>query len=221
MIKYTITNDWHIGSAVCQRDKILEMLKNLDTEVLILNGDIIDIDHVKRLTKKDWKILGALRKLSKRTRIIYLPGNHDYSVYELISELLGLEYMKSFDFEVCGKRYHIVHGDIFDSFLTKHWLITEIASGLYYWIQRISTRAQMVARNLKRRSKNFIKCCDKLKKHAEEYASHHGYDYIVCGHTHHLELLPDQRYINTGCFTEVEGSFLEIDKKGIHHIRII
>ena len=221
MIKYTITNDWHIGSEVCQRDKILEMLRNLNTETLILNGDIVDIDHVKRLTKKDWKILGALRKLSKHTRIIYLPGNHDFSIYELISELLGLEHMKSFDFEQCGKRYHIVHGDIFDNFLTKHWLITEIASVLYYWVQRISTKAQLMARNIKRRSKNFIKCCSQLKNSAEEYAKHHDYDYIVCGHTHHAELLPGQRYINTGCFTEIEGSYLEIDEQGNHNMQFI
>jgi hypothetical protein len=50
--KYIITSDWHIGSDVCQRDKIIKMLKSINTEILILNGDIVDIDHVKRLKKK-------------------------------------------------------------------------------------------------------------------------------------------------------------------------
>jgi len=219
-MKYTIVSDWHIGSEVCQRDKILQLLKTMDTEVLILNGDIIDIDHVKRLAKKDWKILGQLRKLSKHTRVIYLPGNHDFSVYELISELLGLEHYQSFDFELCGQRYHITHGHLFDSFITKHWLLTEIASGLYYWIQRISTKAQLLARNLKQRSKRFINCCEELKYRATKYAEHHNYDYIIIGHTHSPELLPGQRYINTGCFTEIACSYLEITTDGKHNLRI-
>ena len=64
MTEYTITNDWHIGSEVCQREKIIYFLKGLQTKTLILNGDIIDINHTKRLKKKDWEILSMLRKIS-------------------------------------------------------------------------------------------------------------------------------------------------------------
>jgi UDP-2,3-diacylglucosamine pyrophosphatase LpxH len=215
MNKYVITNDWHIGSEVCQRDKIIHFLKNLQTEVLILNGDIIDINHTKRLKKKDWEILSLLRKLSKNTRIIYIRGNHDHEVAELISELLGLEFKNEFDFVINGRKYHVTHGDFFDTFISNFPIITEIATGLYYWIQRISPKKQALARALKRQSKGFIKCCDKIKKHAEHYAEVNHYDYVICGHSHLSYFHTDSCYINTGCFTEVECSYLEIDENGI------
>jgi UDP-2,3-diacylglucosamine pyrophosphatase LpxH len=212
MYEYVVVSDWHIGSGVSQSAKIIKMLKTIETKVLILNGDIIDIDHTKRLNKHDWKILGMLRKLSKYTRIIYLPGNHDHTVYETISEFIGLEHYKSFNFDVASKRYHVVHGNLFDHFITKHWLVTEIATGLYYWLQRLSPKTHSLARALKRKSKSFIRCCDKLKDNAIAYAKYHKYDYIVCGHTHHPEI--SGNYINSGCFTEVECTYIGVTESG-------
>jgi len=214
MTEYTITNDWHIGSEVCQREKIIHFLKGLHTKTLILNGDIIDINHTKRLKKKDWEILSLLRKLSKHTRIIYIGGNHDLEVAELISELLGFEFKREFDFELANKKFHITHGDFFDTFISNFPIITEIATGLYYWIQRVSPKKQGLARALKRQSKGFIKACDKIRKHAEAHAKANKYDYVICGHTHHYFTSPESPYVNTGCFTEVDCSYVSINEHG-------
>ena len=214
MYKYVISNDWHIGSEVCQREKIIHLLKHIKTETLVLNGDIIDVEHTKRLKKKDWEILSLLRKLSKTVRIIYIRGNHDSKISEMICDLLGFEFHKEFDFELNGKKFHITHGDYFDFFISKYWLLTEIATGLYYWIQRFSTPKQVIARILKKRSKNFIKCVEKIKERASKFAIDEGYDYVVCGHTHHHYFKDGDKYINTGCFTEAECSYLTIKNGG-------
>ena len=219
MTKYTITNDWHIGSAVCQHQKIINLLKHLDTQVLVLNGDIIDIDHVRRLKKKDWEILTLLRKLSKHVRIIYLPGNHDRQISELISNLLGLEHMDKFEVLLGDKKALVIHGDGFDNFLSKYWLVTEIATGLYYYLQKFSTKRQVIARSLKRRSKRFIKCCENIKKGAKAFARAEKYDYIICGHTHASDI--DLPYINTGCFTEVDCAYVEIGDDNVPTIKHI
>jgi UDP-2,3-diacylglucosamine pyrophosphatase LpxH len=221
MTECTIVSDWHIGSEVCQRDKIINFLKNLNTKMLILNGDIIDINHLKRLTKKDWKILGLLRKHSKHIEIIYIRGNHDPEISEVISELLGLSFKKEFDVTINEVKYHITHGDYFDSFISNFSLITEIATTIYYWIQRFDSKKQTFARSIKRSSKLFTKCCNDVMNKAEKYAISKNYDHIVCGHTHRSYYDINKRYINTGCFTEIECNYLEIDTFGIAHLKTI
>lgn len=212
--KYIITSDWHIGSDVCQRDKIIKMLKSINTENLILNGDIIDINHLKRLKKKDWEILSLLRKMSKHTHIVYIRGNHDPEISSIISDLLGFDFKKEYDIQVNGIKFHITHGDIFDYFITNMWLLTEIASGIYYYIQKFSSKKQALARALKKKSKGFVKCCDNLKKRAIDYAELKGYDYVIVGHTHQYHLSLPCKYVNDGCFTEIDCSYLEINNFG-------
>ena len=219
--KYVITSDWHIGSEVCQRDKIIKMLKSINTENLILNGGIIDIDHLKRLKKKDWEILSILRKLSKDVNIIYIRGNHDPKISETISDLLGFTFKNELDVEVNGIKFHITHGDVFDYFITNMWLLTEIATGVYYFIQRFSSKNQVLARSLKKKSKSFIKCCENLKERAVKFAIKHKYDYVIAGHTHQYFISYDCKYVNAGCFTEVDCSYIEINKLGGMLIKFI
>jgi len=207
-------SDLHLGSEVCQRDKIIEVLKHLKAETLILAGDVIDIDHLKRLSKKDWKILSLLRKLSKTTHIIYIRGNHDSKIADIISDLLGFEFRKNYDFTIDGKKFHVLHGDEFDTFVANFPILTEIATGIYYFIQLLSPKKQVLARIIKRRSKNFIKSCENTKHRAEKYAETHEFHKIICGHVHQWYINNDSKYINTGCFTEVDCSYLEINNLG-------
>ena len=221
MNKYTILSDFHLGSEVCQRDKIINVLKNLNTENIILLGDIIDINHTKRLKKKDWEILSILRKLSKHTNIIYTAGNHDSDISPILCELLGFKFMKNLDINVNDKSFHLTHGDFFDIWISKFWLVTEIATSLYYWIQRFDTKRQLISRSLKKNSKSFIKCCENMKKRAERFADLHGYSYIICGHSHHHYFDKSSKYIDTGCFTEIECSYVVISKEGQIQLKIV
>lgn len=217
--KYIITSDWHIGSKVCEYDKLIYFLKHITTDVLILNGDIIDIDHTKRLNKKDWEILSLLRKMSKNTKIIYIRGNHDSNVSKTLSDLLGFEHCESYELNIANKRVAVVHGDEFDFFINKFWFITEVATKIYHWIQRFSTKKQVLARSLKRKSKRFIKCCDNIKKGAINYCTIKHYDVIICGHTHFKE--DNENYKNCGCFTEAECSFISINKNDKIKLNVI
>ena len=212
--KYLIFSDVHLGSKVTQSEKLIQVLKTVAAETIIINGDLIDINHTNRLNKKDWEILSILRKLSKSSRVIYISGNHDDKIYEMISELLGFEHFKNFQFTINKKLYHITHGDIFDSFISKYNLITEIATTIYYIIQRFSTKKQILARAIKRRSKNFIKCCEKIRNRALTYIKSNNINCIILGHTHHKELSKNKEYVNCGCFTETECSYVTIDENG-------
>lgn len=212
MFKYIIISDTHLGSDVSQREKIIDLLRHIETENLIINGDLIDTNHLKRLNKKDWKILSLLRKLSKNTKIIYIRGNHCHDIAETLSDLLGFEFKLEYDFSLNSNKFHVEHGDKFDTFISKYWLITEIATGFYYWVRRFSGPRQIIAQYLKKRSKNFIKCIEKVKNRAVKFCTINNYDYIICGHTHHAFLEKDYKYINSGCFTEADCSYITIDK---------
>ena len=212
--KYIICSDFHLGSEVCQRDKIIKFLHSINTDNLILNGDIIDVSHTKRLNKKDWKILSVLRKISKNTNVIYLTGNHELGLNETLSELLGFTAAKYYEFQLNNKKFYVIHGDVFDSIISEFWLLTEIATGIYYWIQRLGGEKQAAARMIKRKSKNFIKCCERMKNRAEHFACSHNIFKIICGHSHSHFISNESSYVNCGCFTEVDCTYIAIDESG-------
>mgnify|MGYP003330156110 CR=1 FL=1 len=73
--KIVVMSDLHLGMKDSSPKKILDFLDTIDTEILILNGDIIDMDALKRgskwknkHTKILMKILDMSRKRQKRQK---------------------------------------------------------------------------------------------------------------------------------------------------------
>jgi predicted phosphodiesterase len=89
--------------------KILEFLDTIKTDVLILNGDIIDIDALNRGSKwknKHMKVVIKLLDMSRNTEIIYIRGNHDNDVKELFSSGVGnIKFMDEYIYNVEDKKY--------------------------------------------------------------------------------------------------------------------
>ena len=131
-----LLSDFHLGSRVSRHDMIIKALE-VDAETIILNGDIIDVDGTHRLTKKDWKVLSVLRKRSKHTHIHYLAGNHCQNIGEVLSELLDFQFHRQ-DYSIINDklRIYITHGDIWDSFIGDHPMLTNLAGAIYYYFQR-------------------------------------------------------------------------------------
>ena len=85
-------SDLHLGMKDCKPKRILEFLDTIDTDLLILNGDIIDVDALRRGSKwkgKHMKVLIKLLDMSRHTEIIYIRGNHDNDVKDLYNSILG------------------------------------------------------------------------------------------------------------------------------------
>ena len=74
-IKLACISDLHLGTYGCQAKAINQYLKSIEPEVLVLNGDIIDI---WQFSKNYWpdshmKVLQRiLRMASRGTRVVYL-----------------------------------------------------------------------------------------------------------------------------------------------------
>ena len=224
-LKYLILSDIHLSSPVSRSDKAVEVLDQYDPDTLIINGDLIDSEHLKRLKKHDWTFLSKLRKLSKHHKVVVIKGNHDGKILDFIGELIGLDIVESCDIEIGKKKYHVVHGDKFDNWIRESPVISEIATGIHYWFQKLGGRKQQIALFLKRSTKKYLRCTDKVKKISIAFCQKLGYDGIIVGHTHFCEheVIDNFEYWNSGCFAEADGknSYITVDELNKIEIKYI
>src|SRR5262249_43671454 len=116
-----VLSDLHLGSANCQAKSICQLLRqvadgSLNTDRIILNGDVFDSFDFRRLNKNHWKVLSLLRKLSDQCEIIWISGNHDGSA-EIVSHLLGVTVKDDYVLRSGDKQIFILHGHQFDDFI--------------------------------------------------------------------------------------------------------
>lgn len=209
-----IISDLHLGADNCQAETILNFLKeNIvqeKCECLILNGDVVDSLNV-RLKKKHWAVLSYLRKISDDIKLIYIKGNHDTEDAETIAHLIGAEFVDEYRFEKNNIKYLCFHADCYDEYLTKHPILTHIADWIYGCAQYFD-KSHNIARFLKRSSKTFLRCIEKIKRDSLAYCQKVGYDYVCCGHVHFAE--KNGQYVNSGSWTENICYFISIDENG-------
>ena len=109
-----VISDLHIGRGDCQIDALEDFIWENPTETLVLNGDILDQFamfkdfHIFRQHRPKVERMWRLLK-ERKTKIIYLVGNHDYLMFLLapIGFLWGLRITKRY----VTKELHIEHGD--------------------------------------------------------------------------------------------------------------
>jgi len=209
--EFLIFSDIHLGSKDCQANKLLEVLRKVKAKNIIIAGDLFDHHNLKRLKKNHWKVLSQLRKLSKKSKVVYLIGNHCFLNSEFMSILLGFDCRDELEIELNGDKILIVHGDIFDIYFTKYRWISNLIIKLYY-LARKTIVGEIFFDIFKHHTKNFIEKSGKIKHNALKYINENGYDKVIYGHSH----IPDQddKCINTGSFCEDECSYLTIDKDG-------
>lgn len=207
-----IISDIHLGSSICQDEKLLKFLRQLEDKCykLIINGDLFDSWNFKKLSDNHWSILKTIRKLSSKIEVIWIRGNHD-GPSDMISHLIGVEFLDEYRFIYFNKKYIVIHGDIFDDFLTKYPLATKIADSIYRLIQKLDPSFYW-PRLLKRSSKTFLRAVTKVKERAKNYCKNEQYDGIICSHTHinDLDNKNDIHYYNTGSWTTHPCCYLSI-----------
>ena len=69
-----IISDLHLGSHICQDEKILKFLQTIEfrTDHLIINGDLFDNWNFSRLSYNHWKILKTIRKASEKIHVTWI-----------------------------------------------------------------------------------------------------------------------------------------------------
>jgi len=215
-----ILSDIHLGSETCRASDVMDMLKRLTFNRLVLLGDIFNDLNFSRLKKEHWHLLSYIRKLSNPKRnveVVWVEGNHDQGLTDVMSHLVGIEVYQEYSWDYRGKRYLAVHGHQFDRFLINNFLLSNIGIFIYTQVQRLHFFEQKLARFLDRMSTAWLRLSDVVSAGALNLARHRGADVVFCGHTH--EALQRQQdgieYYNSGCWTNAQATYLTVSEEGV------
>lgn len=234
-----IVSDLHLGVKDSKAEEFIEFIENYSTDLLILNGDIIDgwaINRGSKWKKHHTKVISKLLKLSNKTKIIWIRGNHDEFIQEFIGSYFGgieiredyrLQYYEHVEYDIWkSKCYYIFHGDIIDIFITKYkWLSKLGAIGYDFalWLNRWYNTYrkwrklpyQSISQKIKAGVKTATNYINDFETTALSMANKNGCDGVICGHIHQPEdrIINGKRYLNSGDWVENMSAIL-IDKNG-------
>ncbi len=204
--KSIFISDVHLGTRFSQAEKLIDFLKDNESENLFLVGDIIDGWSIRR--KFVWPqahsdvIQKVLRKARKGTNVYLITGNHDEFLRPFVPLVLGdnLEVSNEFEYiSVKGKSYYVTHGDFFDSItMTKKWLaiLGDYGYDFLLYINFILNKIRKtfkinskwsLSKYIKDNVKSSVNFINDFEKVLTNHAKHKGYDGIICGHIHKAE----------------------------------
>jgi UDP-2,3-diacylglucosamine pyrophosphatase LpxH len=217
-------SDVHLGARSCKARQLDNFLKHNTCETLYLIGDIID---GWKVTKNTWRWDKAQTEVVKRilkisttkTRVIYIPGNHDEFLRPMLHSNLVLHHMEFHNqythVGVDGKRYLLTHGDLFDGITRLSKWLSFLGDSAYDILLGLNTYVNFVRRKfgfgywslskyLKYRVKKAIDFVFQFETNLADYCKKKGYDGVICGHIHHAEIktINGVEYMNDGDWVE-------------------
>jgi len=208
-IDVVVLSDLHLGTYGCRAKEIVTYLKSISPQLLILNGDIIDVwQFSKRYFPAAHMavIKEIFQILSNGTRVIYITGNHDEMMRRYSDLHVGnFQLVDKMVIEIDNKMTWIFHGDVFDN-TTKDGakFLTRLGSNGYAALlgfnRFINRCLKLIGREplslsqkiMEQVNKSIIRIND-FEMLVAELAIEKKYDYVICGHLHQ----PQKRIIET------------------------
>lgn len=229
-----IASDLHLGIKDSKTDEFIEFIESHPTELLILNGDIIDgwaLNRGSKWKKSHTKVISKLLKISNKTRIIWIRGNHDEFIQEFMNNHIGsIEIREDYILKVDEKKYYCFHGDVIDVFITKYKWLSKIGAVGYdfaLWLNRVYNTYRKWRKlpyiSISQKIKNSVKVAtnyvNDFETTALSMASKKGCDGVICGHIHQPEdrMINDKRYLNSGDWIE-NMSAICVDRNGMLYL---
>ena len=117
--------------------------------------------------------------------------------------------------DIDRKKILFTHGDKFDFFITARPFLTELASGVYYLLQKLDKK-QKLTRKLKTKIKTWHGAAHDLTVRIAQHCYNHKYNAVCFGHTH----VPKQYHVagiecvNLGSQCELPITYAKIDEEG-------
>ena len=222
-VQLAVISDVHLGTFGCQAKELLQYLNSIDPEILVLNGDIIDI---WQFSKRYWPaahmmvVNHLINLIAGGTKIYYITGNHD----EMLRKFTGFNISNFYItnklvLTIDKKKAWIFHGDVFDVTM-KHskWLaklgaigydtLILINSAFNWYRQKRGKEKYSFSKKVKDGVKSAVKFINDFESIAAEIGINNGYDYVVCGHIHQpviKEIKTEKgsiKYLNSGDWIE-------------------
>jgi UDP-2,3-diacylglucosamine pyrophosphatase LpxH len=231
-VRTAFLSDIHLGARECRADLVLRFLHEVQMDELWLVGDIVDVWSLKR--SFHWPQLHnnvlrtILGKAKHGTRVVYVPGNHDEVMRDMVAMVFGnLEVQREgLHVTADGRRMLVVHGDEFDASVKfSRWLAAlgshayDVALGLNRGYNRMRRACGYpywsLASYLKSRIGSAVRYVERFEQAAAHCAARRGLDGVICGHIHRpvMRELHGVQYCNTGDWVDNCTALVE-DRSG-------
>lgn len=227
--KTVIISDIHLGTEGSKAKEVTQFLKSVTCETLILNGDIIDGWQLKKGSswkKKHTAFFRIILKMieTQNTKVIYLRGNHDDFLDQIIPFSLGKSFSIQRDFILKSgkKNFLIIHGDIFDSITSKmKWLayLGDVGYTFLLTINKLYNQYRAwrgldyysFSQRIKQRVKLAVNYISDFEVKLAELAKANHCQGIICGHIHKPDIrqIGDITYMNSGDWVESLSALVE------------
>jgi UDP-2,3-diacylglucosamine pyrophosphatase LpxH len=208
-MKTLVMSDLHIGSKGCNTKAIINLLKTVEYDRLILVGDIIDgwlFQRYKKFSAEHNKVIRKLFKISKEKEIIWISGNHDEFLRKYTPMQLGN--IKIVDEFIEGGIW-FCHGDKYDGIIKMHWLgmlgsigydAAIVIDRLLKKINKKTSLSKYLKDNVKAAVSFMVDYEHEMVRQAKKRNCHT----VICGHIHTPvdRTIDNIRYINTGDWIE-------------------
>lgn len=223
-IPLVVISDVHLGTYGCHAKELLQYLKSIQPQILILNGDIIDMWNFSKsyFPVSHMNVLRQIIKLSNLgTRVIYITGNHDEALRKYSDFALGnFELVDKLILEIDGQITWFFHGDVFDSSTKGYAKILAKLGGKGYdvlilmnscinWFRELfGKEKRSYSKIIKDSVKKAVAFISNFETTAAEIAIEKGYQYVVCGHIHKPQMKTIENehgqvtYLNSGDWVE-------------------
>lgn len=229
--KSIFISDVHLGSRGCQAEALCQFLKANPCENLYLVGDIIDGWRLKK--KGYWPqthtnvIRAFLTAAKEGTNVTYIIGNHDEFLRAFLRFRLSFGKIavknRAEHVDINGKRYLVVHGDMFDGMMrsNRKWIM-HLGDAAYNFLFSVNNKLNRVRRwlglpywslsaALKKNTKRALNFIHDFEEHVAGYCKRKGYDGVICGHIHVAEIreIDGITYMNDGDWVESCTALIE------------
>lgn len=222
-VEIAIISDVHLGTYGCHAKEVLQYLRSIAPEKLILNGDIVDIWQFRKgyFPPHHMQVIKQITDMMVNgTEVIYLTGNHDDTLRKLSGLDIGsFKLLDKLVLIVDKKKVWIFHGDVFDVSMRYSKKLAKLGAVGYdllilinRFINYFSVKMGKGKMSLSKKIKNSVKSAIKFMSNFEEtlatLAIHQGYDYVICGHIHQpiIKEIKNSKgkvmYLNSGDWVE-------------------
>jgi UDP-2,3-diacylglucosamine pyrophosphatase LpxH len=214
-------SDVHLGARGSQADRLLDFLRSHDADTIYLVGDIVD----GWALQSNWYwpqshndfVQKMLRKARKGAKIIYVPGNHD----EFLRNYYGTHFggidvvENTVHTGVDGRRYLVIHGDIFDLVVQNARWLAHLGDKAYDFAIQMNRLVNFFRRAFgvpywslsqwaKLKVKNAVNYIGAFEQTLAAEARRHGAEGVICGHIHYATIRDEHGicYMNCGDWVE-------------------
>lgn len=199
-VDVVVLSDLHLGTYGSRAKEITQYLRSIAPQMLILNGDIIDIWQFSKhyFPATHFAVLREIiQMMSNGTRVIYITGNHDETLRRYSGIDLGnFQLTDKLVMEINNKMTWIFHGDVFDNTTRgSAKVLAKLGStgyGMLILLNRfVNSGLRLLGCERISLSKKIMAGVNKavakindLEMIASQLAIEKKYDYVICGHIH-------------------------------------